>query len=75
MIDRDDAVPTPMALQALKPVETWHQDDLDPGLWHHASGLIVNDAALDERASYYRVVRLHTVEATVIDALVERLTL
>ena len=74
MTDRDDA-PTPLALQALKPIETWHQDDLDPGLWHHASGLIVNDAALDERASYYRVVRLRSAEPPPPEALRLRLRL
>lgn len=63
MIDRDDTIPTPQALQALKPVEAWHQDDLEPGLWHHPNGLIVNDAALAERDSYYRVVRLRSAEA------------
>lgn len=54
-----DFEPSREALQALKPVETWLQDDQDPDLWHHACGLIVNSAALDERGTYYRLVRLH----------------
>lgn len=37
--------------------ETWHQDPADHDLWMGGNGLIVNTAALDERADYFEIVR------------------
>lgn len=45
-------------LKDLQSVERWHQDPTDRDLWHHQNGLIVNSAALAERESYYRIVRI-----------------
>ena len=56
-IAMNDSDTTTQMVQALKPVETWLQDAVDPDLWHHASGIIVNTSALDERSHYYRVIR------------------
>lgn len=58
-----DSEPSPGSLLDLKPVETWRQDDSDPDLWHHASGIIVNTAALEERTFYYRVIRVPAAPA------------
>lgn len=50
-------------LEALKPAEIWRQDENDGDLWHHPSGIIVNTPALDERARFFRVIRLGVDEA------------
>ncbi len=41
------------------PKETWHQDAHDADLWHGAHGVLVNTAALEARAPYYKVVRVY----------------
>ena len=46
-------------LETLRPLELWKQDVTDTDLWHHAGGLIVNKAALDERQGYFNIVRIH----------------
>ena len=53
----------PNLLEALKPAEIWRQDESDPEMWHHASGIIVNTPALEERARFFRVIRLRVGEA------------
>lgn len=50
-------------LDALKPTEIWRRDENDADLWNHTSGIIVNTAALEERARFFRVVRLRIDEA------------
>lgn len=40
------------------PTETWYQDARDADLWHGDYGLIVNTAALDQRAVYFEVIRV-----------------
>ena len=45
-------------LSTLKPTEHWRQDPVNPDLWHGASGVIVNGAALAARTFYFEVVRL-----------------
>ena len=47
----------------LRPLETWHQDPADADLWHGAAGVILNSAALQERESYFEVVRVRTTAA------------
>jgi hypothetical protein len=46
-------------LETLRPLELWKQDAGNTDLWHHAGGLIVNTAALDERQEYFNIVRIH----------------
>ena len=47
----------------LKPTETWRQDTTDRDLWHHASGVIVNSAALDQREPYYTIIRVGAADS------------
>lgn len=43
--------------------EIWYQDSLEQDLWVGESGLLVNTAALDERASCFEVAELVRVPA------------
>jgi hypothetical protein len=38
--------------------EVWYQDLEDRDLWHGRNGVIVNTAALNERAFYVEVIRI-----------------
>lgn len=38
--------------------EVWHQDPAEQNLWVGENGLLVNTVALEERASYFEVVRV-----------------
>ncbi len=38
--------------------EIWHQDLFDNDLWINEYGLLVNTAALEERTTYFEVVRV-----------------
>lgn len=47
-----------LALQNLNVPEIWRQDTLDPDLWHAPNGLMLNSAALSERAAFYTTIKL-----------------
>lgn len=38
--------------------EIWHQDPVEKDLWINENGLLVNTAALEERANYFEVPEL-----------------
>ena len=58
--------PHPRNLSSLvKPLECWQQDPDAPDLWHGDEGVIVNTAALEERAFYFEIVRVHTATGRV----------
>ena len=38
--------------------EVWHQDPFEKDLWINENGLLVNTAALEERASYFEAAEL-----------------
>ena len=38
--------------------EIWHQDPFEKDLWINEDGLLVNTAALEERTTYFEVVRV-----------------
>lgn len=42
--------------------EIWYQDSQDADLWHGEQGLIVNTAALNERETYYKVLRIASAQ-------------
>lgn len=44
----------------VKPLECWQQDPGEPDLWYGDGGVIVNTAALEERAFYFEIVRVYT---------------
>ena len=44
--------------QVYKVGEVWYQDGLEPDLWHHDKGLMINTAALDEREAFFEVTRV-----------------
>ena len=53
--------PYPRNLSSLvKQLECWQQDPDEPDLWHGDAGVILNGAALEERAFYFEVVRVYT---------------
>ena len=43
--------------------EVWHQDPIDNDMWANENGLLINTAALEERASYFEVAELVRVPA------------
>ena len=48
----------PQPLQNLNIQEVWRQDSLEPDLWHAPNGLMLNSAALSERAAFYNTIKL-----------------
>jgi hypothetical protein len=47
--------------------EIWHQDPAEKDLWVGENGLLVNTAALRERASYFEIVEVPVQPALVSD--------
>lgn len=47
--------------------EIWLQDQFEEDLWAGENGLLVNTAALHERADYFQVVRVPARPAPVAD--------
>ena len=48
--------------------EVWHQDSAEKDLWINENGLLVNTAALEERASYFEVAELIRMPAQLAPA-------
>ena len=58
------------ASSLVKQIECWQQDPDAPDLWHGDAGVILNTAALEERAFYFEVVRVYTATNRLLDASV-----
>ena len=49
-----------MTTRTNKAIEIWRQDPIDQDLWHGENGLMINQAALKERAAYFDITPIPT---------------
>jgi len=43
---------------AMQLKEVWQQDQTEHDLWHAPTGLMINTSALEERESYFQIIRV-----------------
>ena len=58
-----------------RPIEVWHQDNHSQDLWHGNNGVIVNTAALEERETYFDIIRIPSASFIPLEDLINSIPL